>query len=118
MLLKLQHGDNRRCASRSVAGNADRPLPAKAAVPQSPLDCVRLQRAAPMNGRAIPPPPVAQCKRPLPATRLAAPAKSAHCPDWHGRAFVKSKEGESSIQDSHQLSDIGHQENQNWKFAT
>src|SRR6266700_1246013 len=106
MPLKLQPGDNRRCESRSVAENADRPPPAKAAVPQSPLDCVRLQKAAPVNARAIPPPPGAQCKRPLPATRLAAPAKSVGCPDWRGRAFIKSKDGESSIQDSHQLSAI------------
>src|SRR6266699_709153 len=101
MPLKLQPGDNRRCESRSVAENADRPPPAKAAAPQSPLDCVRLQKAAPVNARAIPPPPGARCKRPLPATKLAAPAKSVGCPDWRGRAFIKSKDGESSIQDSH-----------------
>src|SRR5947208_14474796 len=104
MPLKLRHGDNRRCESRSVAGNADRPPPAKAAVPQSPLDYVRLQKAAPVNARAIPPPPVAQCKRPLPVTRLAESAKSAHCRDARARAFIKSKEGTVWIQEGHQLS--------------
>src|SRR5437762_13551491 len=113
MPLKLRHGDNRRCESRSVAGNADRPPPAKAAVPQSPLDYVRLQKATPVNARAIPPPPVAQCKRPLPATRLAAPAKSVGCPDWRAPAFIKSKERGVWIQGSHQLSAISHQESQN-----
>src|SRR5437016_10963400 len=99
MLLKLRHGDNRRCESRSVAENADRPPPAKAAATESALDCVRLQKAAPVNALAIPPPPGAQCKRPLPATRLAAPAKSVGCPDWRARAFIKSKEREVWIQE-------------------
>src|SRR5438105_181759 len=104
MPLKLRPGDNHRCESRSVAENADRPPPAKAAVPQSPLDCVRPQKAAPVNARAIPPPPVDQCKRPLPATKFAAPAKSVGCPDWRGRASTKSKEGTVWIQEGHQLS--------------